>query len=401
MPTQDQKAIKTIFKNIFFVKKINSNDIKPVIQRINWVSGDVYDYYQDDIDMFEVDNNGFLMKNFYIKNRYDQVFKCLWNNNGAPSTSEPSFQPGSYGTNNVYKGSDNYKWKYMYTIDIGSKTKFMDSVWMPVSVLARTPNPTLSPEGFGGVEVINVTNGGSGYDPANSAIFSVVISGDGLGAAATATTNNGVITDINVTNSGSNYTYANVSINSSTGVNASFVSPTSPVGGHGFDPLSELGCKYIMITAEIIGNEGGKIPTDIDYRQVGLISNPSSGGRSPLPANGVSFSTSTDFVVTSGAGEYSKDEVVYQGESLETATATGTVLSFDLASNLLHVINTIGTFIESSPIRGVSTRTSRTVLTISPPVFIVHSGYLTYIENRESVQRSSDGIEQFKFVLGY
>jgi hypothetical protein len=26
---------------------------------------------------------------------------------------------------------------------------------------------------------------------------------------------------------------------------------------------------------------------------------------------------------------------------------------------------------------------------------------MTYIENRESVQRSADGIEQFKFVLGY
>jgi hypothetical protein len=29
------------------------------------------------------------------------------------------------------------------------------------------------------------------------------------------------------------------------------------------------------------------------------------------------------------------------------------------------------------------------------------SGYISYIQNRSAVQRSSDGIEQFKFVLGY
>jgi hypothetical protein len=29
------------------------------------------------------------------------------------------------------------------------------------------------------------------------------------------------------------------------------------------------------------------------------------------------------------------------------------------------------------------------------------SGYISYIQNRSAVQGSADGIEQFKFVLGY
>ena len=37
----------------------------------------------------------------------------------------------------------------------------------------------------------------------------------------------------------------------------------------------------------------------------------------------------------------------------------------------------------------------------STPDFIAYSGYIAYIENRVSVQRSKDGIEQFKFVLGF
>ena len=111
-PTQDQAYIKSVFKNIFAAKLVTVNDITPVIERIDWSSGVVYDYYRDDVDMFERDVNGYLVKHFYVKNKYDQVFKCLWNNNGGASTNEPYFQPGNYSTNNIYKGADGYKWKY-------------------------------------------------------------------------------------------------------------------------------------------------------------------------------------------------------------------------------------------------------------------------------------------------
>ena len=42
-PTQDQKAIKSIFKNMFVAKLVNSSNISPVIERIDWTSGTVYD----------------------------------------------------------------------------------------------------------------------------------------------------------------------------------------------------------------------------------------------------------------------------------------------------------------------------------------------------------------------
>jgi 16S rRNA C1402 (ribose-2'-O) methylase RsmI len=93
--------------------------------------------------------------------------------------------------------------------------------------------------------------------------------------------------------------------------------------------------------------------------------------------------------------------VVYQGVSAAAATFTGTVLSFDPGSNVLRLINTTGTQTLNAPIFGASSLTARTVLSVSTPDFITFSGFMTYIENRESVQRSADGIEQFKFVLGY
>jgi len=400
-PTQDQQYIKSIYANIFVAKKILTNNISPVIQRINWTSGQVYDYYQDDIDMFQVDQNGFLIYEFYVKNRFDQVFKCLWNNKGAPSTQEPFFKPGNYGTNNIFQDVDGYKWKYVYTIDTGAKKTFMDTVWMPVPVGSNIPNPIENGAGYGNIDVINVVNGGSGYDQVNTTI-TMQVTGDGIGATGTlAISANGVITGATVVNTGTNYTFANVSVISDIGSGASFKVPVSPIGGHGFDNVSELGCSHIMLTAEFNGSEGGYIPTDIDFRQVGILINPTSLSTAPNPANGSIYKTTTDLILASGFGSYVPDEIVYQGDSLLNASFKATVLSFDADANVVKLINIKGTPTLDATVYGNSSLTARTLLGVSNPDFVPFSGYLAYIQNRTSVQRSSDGIEQFKFVLGY
>ena len=399
VPTQDQKYIKNVFANMFVAKKVLANNISPIAQRIDWTSGTVYQYYRDNIDMFEVDANGFLINNFYVRNHYDQVFKCLWNANGAPSTNEPYFKPGNFGSNNIYQDADGYKWKYLYTIDAGSKRSFMDSYWMPVPIGNNTPNP-LNAVGRGNIDVINVTNGGIGYDPSNATI-SLVVTGDGIDATATPVTSNGIITDIIVTNSGSNYSYANVTITTTSGSGASFVVPASPIGGHGFDPVSELGCSRAMVSVEFNGSENGYIPTDISYSQVGILVNPTTLSNYPAAADANIYKTTNDLIVAAGFGSYVPNEVVYQGPSLSLATFSATVLSFDVSSNVVRLINTQGTPVTDATLYAGSSGTARTVLTISTPDFVSYSGYLSQIQNRSAIQRSADGIEQFKFVLGY
>jgi hypothetical protein len=156
-----------------------------------------------------------------------------------------------------------------------------------------------------------------------------------------------------------------------------------------------------MVTVEFNSDENGNLPTDIDFRQVGLLVNPTALSTYPAPANSAIYKTTTDVVVAPGFGVFAEDETVFQGSTLETATFTATVLSYDTASNVIRLINTVGEYTVNAPIFGNSSLTARTVLTVSTPDFVLFSGYLTYIENRESVQRSADGIEQFKFVLGY
>lgn len=401
-PTQDQNKTKNFLKNAFVAKKITSNNISPVIPRIDWVANTVYDYYRSDIDMFQVDSNDNPILTFYVKNRYDQVFKCLWNNNDGPSTYEPYFQPGSYNTNGIYQNLDGYKWKYIYTVDTSLKINFMDSTWMPVSLSPTNLNPLLSTEGYGGIEVLNVINQGSGYNPSES-IINVLIQGDGYGANATPViSSNGQITDIIMTSAGANYTYANVFIQTANGSGVLLEANTiSPIGGHGYDPISELGCKNVMLSLQFNGSENGFIPTDIIYHQLGILVNPTALSTNPYTANGSIYKTSTSLIVSDGFGVYTNDEIVYQGNSPTDYTFIGTVLDFNTSTNELLVINTTGTLNINLPVFGSTSGTARTLLNYTIPDFITLSGYLVYYENRSSVTRSVDGIEQFKIVLGY
>jgi len=404
-PLQSQKYLNAVFKNMFVAKKITTNDISPVIERIDWNSGEVYDYYRDDINMFALDTNDTILKRFYVKNRFDQVFKCLWNNNGAASSVEPYFEPGTFNPNNIFQGADNYKWKYMYTITSGSKLKFMDSAWMPIPNGTKTPNPLQSFAGYGDIEVINIVNTGSNYDSANSPVI-VTITGDGLYASANAVISGGSIVDVTIANTGSNYTYANVSINSAQGSGATAEIYVSPVGGHGFDPVTELGARHVMLTATFNTNENGNLPTDIDYRQIGVVVDPFAyfGSSSFGIANAEVYKISTDLILSSGFGSYTPDETVFQAptsDDLDEATFSATVLSYDSTTNTLKLINTLGTANTNAIIYGNTTKTARLVLQKQDPSFVAFSGNLIYLENRQPVQRNADGSEQFKLVLGY
>ena len=156
-----------------------------------------------------------------------------------------------------------------------------------------------------------------------------------------------------------------------------------------------------MFTTEFNGSEGGIIPTDIDYRQVGLVINPTALSTYPYPANSSIYKVSTDFIVAGGFGAYVSDETIYQQDSLGNQTYSATVLSFNVATNTIHLINTYGTPTLNAPVFSTNSGTVRTLLAVSTPDFQSFSGYLAYVENRSGIQRSSDGIEQFRFIIGF
>ena len=66
----------------------------PVIERIDWTANTIYSQYSSETNMFLLDSEHKLQKKFYVKNSYDQVFKCL--SNGAPNAVK---KPNACGSN--------------------------------------------------------------------------------------------------------------------------------------------------------------------------------------------------------------------------------------------------------------------------------------------------------------
>jgi hypothetical protein len=141
-----------VYNDMVFGKKIKDDSVITMIKRYEWIENNVYDMYRDnDTDLAS--------KQFYVvidDSVELNVYKCLFNNNGAKSTQKP------FGKDNtpIEFPQDGYIWKYMFTVDQFNIRKFATSEYIPV-----TPNDEVSNSAItGSVEIITVDNSGAGYN---------------------------------------------------------------------------------------------------------------------------------------------------------------------------------------------------------------------------------------------
>ena len=90
-----------IWETVIGLKKITSSDIKLVVPKITWKSGNTYDMYRHDYstsNTAKVSGATNLYNSFYVVMNSDyRVYICLQNGttpetpNGAPSLDEPTF----------------------------------------------------------------------------------------------------------------------------------------------------------------------------------------------------------------------------------------------------------------------------------------------------------------------
>lgn len=141
------------FNDLLYGKLIGASDVAHVARRVNWIANTVYDEYDAlDADLYE--------KNFFVvtSGSGDQynVYKCLYNNGGMPSTVKPTMQ----STSSTFTTGDGYVWKFMYTVDAAANSKFTTTNFIPV-----TPNSEVQTSAVPGtIDVIKVLDGGSGYN---------------------------------------------------------------------------------------------------------------------------------------------------------------------------------------------------------------------------------------------
>lgn len=297
-----------------------------------------------------------------------------------------------------------------------------------ISSLANLANMTISGTGLvSGTHITSINDsngfitlssatstGGGGANALNQISIStrVYIDGDGKGAIANAILSNTSITAtavqtniaaVNVVTIGKNYSYANAYIfGSGTGANTRVILP--PKYGHAFNSAKELGANNVMVAVtigEADSTEGGKISSNTNFRQFGLLINPHKYGENTAitfaNANTVVVQTS-NVNVLSGAN-YLINEYVYQGASANTAKAYGYIV--EQQGNVIKISNRFGTFDVGGVLIGENSGTQRTISSSNFPELQPYSGDILYSENIISVDREEGQAENLKLVVRF
>jgi hypothetical protein len=141
--------------NMMFGKQISSGDIFPVINNIIWSSNTVYSMYNNNVDLSNT--------NFYVVSQLGtsyHIYKCIDNANNSPSTSNPVSI--TVPTQSItFQTSDNYKWRYITTINTQNYNKFATSNFVPI--YANTSIQISAAENAG-IDNILISNSGNGYE---------------------------------------------------------------------------------------------------------------------------------------------------------------------------------------------------------------------------------------------
>jgi hypothetical protein len=383
-------------------KNITGADIAHVIPRNDWAANTIYVAYDHmDADLHNT------ARPFYCVNSNYSVYKCLGNNSNSSSNSNTlgansTVEPTSVNPNTVIETSDGYLWKYMYSVSDSDQLRFTTAEWVPVKTIPADDSSVQwqvqSGADDGGINFIEVTDGGSGYT--NGSNITVTVSGDGSSATGTATLNTttNTVNSISVTNPGTGYRYGSVVIAGGAGTGALARPIISPPGGHGSDPLYELGGKNLLLNPRLVADEEDILETSNDFRQISLVKDPQLRDTT-TPAQNTAF-LQAHTIITTGEGDYIVDETVYQGASLADATFSATILKWDSTNASALVINTIGTA-TSDGLIGANSAVIRFITSSTEGNFEKDSGRILYIDNLVPITRAADQTEDFKIVLKF
>jgi hypothetical protein len=395
--TRSQTYEAQIRQNFLAMKRLTSSYVTHAIRRYDWVSGQSYvQWDSNDPDIFT--------KRFYVITDENRVYKCIKKGTGA-SSIKPTHNNATPTTE-----SDGYMWRFMYAVSSVQVTRFLNNVYVPVKTVPQSglsvdddiqyANQLESLNIAGKIYTAKIVTGGSGYSSAT-----VTITGNGTGATATATIVDGVITAINITATGSGYSVAQITISGGGGTGATATATLSPFGGHGYDPVKELGGEFIMASFNLIGDEEGTFIVNDDFRQVSLIKNPHSFGTTTIATADrlTAVRTMRLSSVTNGT-QFITSNIGSVIQSSTDATIKAFVVSYDVASGDLKYTQNDKTgyknFVGGSTITS-NTGASGTIATLAQanPTVNIHSGNLLVVDNIQPVNRTTAGQESLTFII--
>lgn len=140
---------------MMFGKKLSISNFAPLVDNNLWANGYVYKQYDNnDADLYS-NNKFYVISPPEFDGGTYNIYKCMDNANGSPSTIKPSLvQVTSFQT------EDNYVWRYVTSIPYRLYKMFATDQYAPVYANSVT---SLYANQYCGVEKVVLTNTGTGY----------------------------------------------------------------------------------------------------------------------------------------------------------------------------------------------------------------------------------------------
>ena len=412
IPIDGEYEKSKIYNEMLAMKRVLEDNMVLAVPTNVWTAGVTYQAWDDAYAASVTEGGCPLTKTiydtqFYVITNTFNVYKCLVAGPGA-STQQPTHMDAGSIEPLLYP--DGYVWHYMFTVSTNDTLIFYNNSFFPVR--ERETQHADQSDIEGGVFRVVVEDGGAEYSDATT---TVTIEGNGSGAVAEAVIVAGEITAINITtnisnhvNHGTGYDYARVVItDSGSGTGAKARAVLSPRGGHGYDPISELGAYNIEIAIDIEGDEEGKFITANDYRRIGLIRNPMTSDSPPATATSMLLNCLSSLELSGVSGTFSSDDIVVEdaagGDGTDVAMAfvdqyvSGTPDRIYFHQNSKTGWNpfTVGMGISSSETNAA------TIDAVVDSDYTPFTGDIIFMENRAAIQRTESTREEIRLIVQF
>ena len=468
-PKDSFKQENLYYDSMLFLSKIIPEDVARVVPRVNWESGITYDMYKNNYNINnKAPNSGassLYTSRFYVITSEFKVYACINNGSGPDfpkgkkSTQEPKFVSNSVQV--AGDGSDDYLWKYLFTMKPSDIIKFATETFMPL------PNnwgdgdtkDVKDAAVDGKIETVIIANRGAGYQwggSSNATIPNVPIHGNGEGATADVEISDGEVVKVTMNTGGSSYTYGTLVFQSGRtyGANelsgpaigdsdvATFEVIIPPQGGHGHDIYRELGGLRVMVYSKFESEDD--YVTGNDFSRVGIVKNPTAFGTKTTALNS---STATNLgalklgIANTSFTDYPVNSKIIQNIGIGS-TAIGYVASWSKTTGVLRYYQPTGltntsnsdyklldfspqgtdkTIIGDASMEGTAldidtTFTNTNTITVGQKIIGLgqnfvngkanpdvekYSGEIIYIDNRAPITRSASQKEEVKIVVEF
>ena len=199
-PLDNSEEKLAVYDDIIAAKRVTDDLARAVIKKYVWAPNNtVYDMYRHDYaptvstgsarslgTLTDASGQGTIVDaQFYTLNGNEySVWKCLYNDNGAPSLDEPTTTAVGVdydAATGIYTGpSDKYKWLLMYEIPTNDVIKFLSTDFMPINQAGEASVVAANSRAVNGaIDAVVIEDGASGFPASLSGTLYAVVNGDG------------------------------------------------------------------------------------------------------------------------------------------------------------------------------------------------------------------------------